>query len=500
MTVTTNYQYETRKEHPMEFSAVSVMRKLGLEPDPWQVEVLDSPHPRLLLNCCRQGGKSTTVALLALIKALVEPRTLVLLVSRSHRQSIELFRIVTDFLSRLRIKEIIRQNNEELLLGNRSRIVTLPCREETIRGYSNVNLLIIDEAARVPDDLYRAARPMLAVSQGRMICLSTPYGKRGFFWNAWARGGNDWKRVEVPAERIPRISAEFLEEERRALGMSWFRQEYGCSFEALEGLVYPDMAKCVVPILPSSLMAHTAPPPAPALSSFMWRLPLAEPVAPTLGQDDARPSPPPSPLGPNPSPLRRIGGMDFGFRNPFAAVWGVLDKDGVFWVTHEYYCREKALSFHMQHLPRDVMWYVDPSGAEERAQLIYAGFKVRKGRNDLRPGIAAVNARIQNGMLKIIDGACPNLLAEAGLYRYSSDPHERGCEIPLDEHNHGLAALRYPIASIDGRGFLRRMIDTILPPSGGPTSGPPQPPAPPKPKRDGWLRLDNEELWTRLWP
>src|ERR1019366_5361804 len=108
------------------------------------------------------------------------------------------------------------------------------------------DLLIIDEASRVPDELYRAVRPMLAVSKGRLLCLSTPYGKRGFFWNAWARGGNDWQRFEVSADKVPRITPEFLEQEKRAMGESWFRQEYCCSFEALEGLVYPDFARGVV--------------------------------------------------------------------------------------------------------------------------------------------------------------------------------------------------------------------------------------------------------------
>ena len=56
----------------------------------------------------------------------------------------------------------------------------------------------------MPDDLYRAVRPMLAVSGERLICLSTPYGKRGFFHDAWARDGDDWARIEVPAERIAR--------------------------------------------------------------------------------------------------------------------------------------------------------------------------------------------------------------------------------------------------------------------------------------------------------
>src|SRR5207302_9076568 len=203
-----------------------VMRNLGLEPDPWQVEVLEGGHPRLLLNCCRQAGKSTAVAVLGLAEAIFVPLTKVLLVSRSHRQSTELFRIVLDLYRRLGSPLPGRQTAEELQLSNFSRVVCLPCREETIRGYSKVSLLVIDEAARVPDDLYRAVRPMLAVSDGRLVCLSTPYGKRGFFWEAWARGGADWARIEVHAGRIARISPEFLAQERRCLGESWFRQGY----------------------------------------------------------------------------------------------------------------------------------------------------------------------------------------------------------------------------------------------------------------------------------
>src|SRR5215467_7826125 len=107
--------------------AVDLMRNLGLKPDPWQAEVLEAGHPRLLLNCCRQAGKSTAVALLALAEALFVPFTKVLLVSRSLRQSQELFRIVTDFHRRLHSPLRHRQTAEELQLGNHSRIVSLPC-------------------------------------------------------------------------------------------------------------------------------------------------------------------------------------------------------------------------------------------------------------------------------------------------------------------------------------------------------------------------------------
>jgi hypothetical protein len=78
-----------------------------------------------------------------------------------------------------------------------------------------------------------------------------------------------------------------------------------------------------------------------------------------------------------------------------------------------------------------VTWYADPSGATEWSELRCAGFVIREGRNDLRPGIAAVSAQLKGGALRLLEGTCPNLLAEAGLYRYSDEPHERQAEVPV---------------------------------------------------------------------
>jgi len=411
--------------------AVQLMAKLGYEPDPWQIEVLQNPHPRLLLNCCRQAGKSTVVAFLGLFEAMTKGMTRVLLVSRSHRQSRELFRQVVFFHQLLGERGKARRTAEELELDNLSRIICLPCKEETIRGYAKVDVLVLDEAARVPDDLYRAVRPMLAVSQGRLIALSTPYGKRGFFWEAWAQGGADWARIEIPAAQVARIKPEFLAEERRALGEAWFRQEYCCSFEALEGLVYPDFARCVISKLPSPLRGRG------------------------VGGEGADIQP----TG------RKVGGIDFGFRNPFAAVWGVLDRDDVLWLTGEHYERNKPLSHHIDHLPRDVTWHADPAGANERAELRCAGFTVKEGHNALRPGIAAVSARIENGTLRVLEGRCPNLVAEAGLYRYGDDRADRRAEMPVSDHNHALDALRYLVSRLDHKKLRAPQAKPAAPPS-----------------------------------
>jgi hypothetical protein len=125
-------------------------------------------------------------------------------------------------------------NEMSLLLPNGSRIIGLPGNEVTVRGFSAVSLMLIDEAARVSDDMYHAVRPMLAVSRGKLWLLSTPYGKRGFFYETWKNGGRGWLRMTVPATECPRISRTFLREERAILGARSFRQEYMCEFADTE--------------------------------------------------------------------------------------------------------------------------------------------------------------------------------------------------------------------------------------------------------------------------
>jgi hypothetical protein len=122
-------------------------------------------------------------------------------------------------------------------LANGSRIEALPGTEKTIRGFSGAALLIVDEAARVDDGLYYAVRPMLAVSGGRLMMLSTPFGKRGVFWEEWT-GGEGWERYEVRGDECERIPPAFLEEERKALPAWIYRQEYECSFEDTEDQLF----------------------------------------------------------------------------------------------------------------------------------------------------------------------------------------------------------------------------------------------------------------------
>ncbi len=205
-------------------------RMAGFEPDAWQADVLRSRHSRMLLNCSRQSGKTTTTALLGLHTAVYEPESLVLILSPSLRQSVEFFRTLAGLYSA--IGATVPATAETLMrleLENGSRVLSLPASEKTVRGLSKVRLLLIDEASQVSNELYAVVRPMLAVSGGRLVALSTPFGKRGWWSDAW-HSVSPWKRVKITAEQCPRISAGFLAEERRELGDWWYRQEYTCEF------------------------------------------------------------------------------------------------------------------------------------------------------------------------------------------------------------------------------------------------------------------------------
>lgn len=219
---------------------VQLVRRTGKEPDAWQADLLRSDADNMALLCCRQAGKSTVAAFLALHEANYGPPAPTLLLSPSLRQSQELFRVVKAGLGAARdtVGPVRHETALSLELERGSRIVCLPGQEATVRGFAGVRLLVVDEASRVEDALYQAIRPMLAVSRGRIILLSTPFGRRGFFHHEWTEGGAGWKRVKITAHDVARIDPTWLEEERARIGDWWYQQEYLCEFVETEDSVF----------------------------------------------------------------------------------------------------------------------------------------------------------------------------------------------------------------------------------------------------------------------
>lgn len=227
---------------------------MGLTPDHWQRVAFESTSRKLLFNCCRQSGKSTTAAVLAVHEAAYRPGALALMLAPSLRQSGELFRKCLQLLkgADLDLPPIIAESALRCELGNGSRIIALPGSEATTRGYSAATLVVIDEAARVDDALIAAVRPALATTNGRLIAMSTPAGRRGWFYLEWTSGAG-WERTSITADECPRISREFLEDERRSLGPHVFSAEY-------EGVFHdPDSSVFSTALIEAALTEDVAP-------------------------------------------------------------------------------------------------------------------------------------------------------------------------------------------------------------------------------------------------
>jgi hypothetical protein len=221
--------------------------QFGISLEPAQVQVLGMGRKRGILNCARQWGKTTALALKVAHRVYFYPETEVLVLAPTERQSGQLVTRARSYLRQLGIRtKGDGLNKISAVLPNGSRIAALPNDEDTIRGFT-ASLILIDEAARVPDALYHAALPFLATSDGELWLASTPMGKRGFFYDEWVNGGaEEWLRVTARATECSRYSPQFLAAERRR-GESRFREEYLCEFVQQEGAMFDeaDVRRCL---------------------------------------------------------------------------------------------------------------------------------------------------------------------------------------------------------------------------------------------------------------
>lgn len=221
------------------FDPVQFAQRAGITPEPWQAAVLRSPARHRILCCSRQAGKSTVSAVAAVHQALYHPNSLILLLAPVGRQAKELLGKVRDIYAGVQSEMGTEADNQVTLeFANGSRIVVIPDKEGNVRGFSAVDLLIIDEAAWVLDATYMAVRPMLAVSQGKVMLLSTPNGKRGFFHVEWTAAGADWHRSMITVFDVPHIARSWIEAERTKIPASTFDQEYMCHFGETEDAVF----------------------------------------------------------------------------------------------------------------------------------------------------------------------------------------------------------------------------------------------------------------------
>ena len=196
--------------------------------DDWQEKLLKTKGD-IVLRSGRQVGKSTIVAIKAAEFAVKNPRKKILIIAATERQSYLLFEKTLQYLvqkyNNWIMKGKFRPTKHIINLKNKSQILSYPTgiAGYGIRGYT-VDLLIADEAAFIPEDVWTAVTPMLATTKGNIILLSTPHGKSGFYYECF----NDprFTSFHISSEDCPRISKEWLAREKQRMTKVQYAQEY----------------------------------------------------------------------------------------------------------------------------------------------------------------------------------------------------------------------------------------------------------------------------------
>lgn len=221
---------------------VAFARRQGFTAEPWQQRLMRSTARRQLLACSRQVGKSTSVAYKAVHKAVYTPNALVLIIAPGQRQAEEFLKTAKGiYRASGRPVATTADSATTLELANGSRVVALPGTEGTTRGFAGAKLLIIDEAARVDDDVFAGVLPMVA-SDGTVAVLSTPWGQRGFFWELWDDPANGWERHRVTVYESAQWDEDRIAEMRVSVGSFTFASDYEAQFTDTEQQVFTTSA------------------------------------------------------------------------------------------------------------------------------------------------------------------------------------------------------------------------------------------------------------------
>jgi hypothetical protein len=202
---------------------------LNFQPSPKQAEVLDSGAKYLMLCCNRQWGKTTTIAIKALHHALHTPKINIVIISRCKEQAGILIEKASEFTIALGhpIRRVLGRPFS-LKLPNLSQICAVPHTQDTSLGRT-ANVLIVDEAALVKDEVYFSVSAFVARTHGKIWLLSTPSRQSGYFYNYWHDKSANWHRIFSNVHDCPEIDREYLEMQRRA-NIVKFQQDFLCEF------------------------------------------------------------------------------------------------------------------------------------------------------------------------------------------------------------------------------------------------------------------------------
>jgi len=268
----------------------------------------------------------------------------------------------------------------------------------------------LDEAGQMSAWTWTVIQARLGFKEGRCLFTTTPYNLGWLYREIYLRAKEadpDYFVSQFESTHNPYYPKREYERAKRTMDERTFQMRYGGQFRKMSGLVWPEMDRW-----------------------FCHEDDIAE--ARQKAQD-------------NPESTRWIGGMDWGYNNPFVALTGFIDSDDILWLDRERCIEQTLLADHVPHLDKNAEYFADPSGKQQIEEMVALGITVNAADNDVAMGIERVIARGKTGRLKI-SPHCSNLRNEAEMYHYKEDTDK-----PVKEDDHSCDALRYLVVGIDGK-------------------------------------------------
>lgn len=281
-------------------------------------------------------------------------------------------------------------------------------RPESLEG-GQARAAWLDEAGQMKKQVWVVIQARLGMHQGRCLITTTPYAVNWLyhdFYKRWLEGDKDYDVVQYSSTENPYYPKAEFERAKRAMSPELFEMRYCGQFRKMEGLIYPEFC--------------------------------ADHIVEPFEIPDEWP---------------KIGGVDFGWNNPFAILKGAVDNDDVLYIYEEHYQSGRLLEWHAERMLDGLRYWCDPSGKREIVELRAKGVDARKANNDVALGIDAVRQRIRTNRLRVFK-PCSNLIEEFEMYawREPSPTSQEARDKPEKVDDHNLDALRYMTMALDRRG------------------------------------------------
>jgi phage terminase large subunit len=328
-----------------------------------------------------------------------------------------------------------RDNAKEILFPTGGKILLRSADAPDSLEGNHCKAIWLDEAGQMAWKVWRNIQARVGTLNGRVLITTTPYAQNWLyrdFYKHWKNGLKDYLVVQFPTWANEKYPREEIARAKATLDADTFDMRYRGLFRKREGIIYKDFI-------------------------------------------EERDTVPEKTI---PSDWLRLAGIDWGYNDPFVFLDIAVDtRNEMIYIVNEYYKRGQTSEIHAYNISQmidpDVKYitYYDPSGAQNvqdlRRELHRIGIKnifLNPGDNELMGGVEYLMSLFRKGKIKVVAKNCPNFIEEISMYSWEGGKDGGNYkDLPRDEDNHTMDAMRYPIFTHLHKWFgVPKMKDPIV--------------------------------------